>query len=91
MRRQALAGRATGIATLFCVVCAAAPAADTAVRLPPPTVEAGDLSDDIGRPADERVGVNEGTAVSDGPTVELITGGQSKDGAARVGRLPVLD
>ncbi len=26
-----------------------------------------------------------------GPGVELITGGNSKDGAARVGRLPVLD
>ncbi|MEQ8230073.1 MAG: hypothetical protein RLW61_14820 [Gammaproteobacteria bacterium] len=26
-----------------------------------------------------------------GPTVELITGGRSSDGAARVGRLPVLD
>ncbi len=27
----------------------------------------------------------------DGPAVELITGGNSTDGAARVGSLPVLD
>ena len=30
-------------------------------------------------------------AGKDGPAVELITGGNSTDGAARVGSLPVLD
>ena len=29
--------------------------------------------------------------VSDGPKVELITGGNSTDGATRVGALPILD
>ena len=28
---------------------------------------------------------------ADGPSVELITGGASSDGAAHVGRMPVLD
>lgn len=27
----------------------------------------------------------------DGPSVEIITGGSSTDGAARVGRMPVID
>lgn len=27
----------------------------------------------------------------DGPSVEIITGGSSTDGAARVGRMPVVD
>ncbi len=32
------------------------------------------------------------SAVSgDGPSIELITGGNSNEGAARVGRMPVLD
>lgn len=30
-------------------------------------------------------------SVAHGPGVELITGGGSTDGAARVGRLPILD
>ncbi|MEX2479672.1 MAG: hypothetical protein WD928_02310 [Gammaproteobacteria bacterium] len=71
-----------------------AAAADT---LPPPTVEVGDVDDDVTRPAAGRVrtpaaGASTDSAkAADGPAVELITGGQSKDGAARVGRLPVLD
>lgn len=34
---------------------------------------------------------NEPTAPDQGPGIELITGGNSTDGAARVGRLPVVD
>ncbi len=47
---------------------------------------AGDASDHvIVAPENAR------TASNGGPGVELITGGSSKDGAARVGRLPVID
>lgn len=31
------------------------------------------------------------SSAADGPSIEMITGGNSADGAARVGRLPVLD
>jgi len=34
---------------------------------------------------------NDAAAARSGPGVELITGGRSTDGAAHVGRLPVLD
>ena len=32
-----------------------------------------------------------GRRAADGPSVEYITGGNSTDGAAKVGRLPVID
>ncbi len=32
-----------------------------------------------------------GRRATDGPSVEYITGGNSTDGAAKVGRLPVID
>lgn len=90
-RVMARLGLALVLATSYLQAAAAADA------LPPPIVEAGDLDDDVTRPADGRVrtpaaGASADSAgAADGPAVELITGGQSKDGAARVGRLPVLD
>jgi hypothetical protein len=90
MRAEAFLRQTVGVAALLCV-CAGTSVANAADPLPPPTVEAGDLSDDVDRPVDERARMAVPAAVNDGPTVELITGGQSKDGTARVGRLPVLD
>lgn len=83
-----------GLALALVTPCPQAAAADS---LPPPTVEAGDVDGDVTRPEDSRVRTPQAAAsadsagAADGPAVELITGGQSKDGAARVGRLPVLD
>ena len=70
-------------------------AATAAERLPPPTVEVGEVGemDRSGTARTDARIVTPGSAAAgrDGPAVELITGGRSKDGAAHVGRLPVLD
>ena len=43
------------------------------------------------RVASEQAAVAASTAAGSGPSIELIIGGSSTEGAAHVGRMPVLD
>ncbi len=62
--------------------------APTAAQREAPSVETGG---DGAPAAPGGAGGDEPAATRSGPVVELITGGRSTDGAAHVGRLPVLE